>query len=80
MGEVTEEKKWELMAGAKGFLCLSKDEDFGISAVEAQMCGTPVIAYNSGGYKETVIHKKTGILFDEYTSQNSPTQYLYLKK
>ena len=69
LGEVTEEKKWELMAGAKGFLCLSKDEDFGISAVEAQMCGTPVIAYNSGGYKETVIHKKTGILFDEYTSQ-----------
>jgi glycosyltransferase involved in cell wall biosynthesis len=69
LGEVTEEKKWELMAGAKGFLCLSKDEDFGISPVEAQMCGTPVIAYNSGGYRETVVHNKTGILFDGYTSQ-----------
>jgi len=65
--EVSEEQKWKLMAEAKGFLCLSHDEDFGISAVEAQMCGTPVIAYNSGGYKETVIHNKTGILFDEYS-------------
>ncbi|MBI5358798.1 glycosyltransferase [Candidatus Amesbacteria bacterium] len=66
LGEVTEEKKWELMAGAKAFLCLSRDEDFGISAVEAQMCGTPVIAFNGGGYRETVIHNKTGILFDGY--------------
>ena len=47
----------------KSFLCLSRDEDFGISSVEAQMCGTSVIAYNGGGYRETVIHKKTGILF-----------------
>ena len=39
-------------------------EDFGISVVEAQACGTPVIALNKGGTKETVIHNKTGILFD----------------
>src|SRR3989344_1349601 len=57
------------MTNAKGFLCLSRDEDFGISSVEAQMCGTLVIAYNSGGYKETVINKKTGILFDKYTTE-----------
>ncbi|MEK7163824.1 MAG: glycosyltransferase [Patescibacteria group bacterium] len=67
LGEVTEEKKWELMSQAKAFLCLSHDEDFGISAVEAQMCGTPVIAYNGGGYRETIINGKTGILFDEYS-------------
>ncbi|KKS32977.1 MAG: Mannosyl transferase [Candidatus Amesbacteria bacterium GW2011_GWA2_42_12] len=69
LGEVSEEDKWKLMTNAKGFLCLSRDEDFGISSVEAQMCGTLVIAYNSGGYKETVINKKTGILFDEYTTE-----------
>ncbi len=68
LGEVSEEDKWKLMSNAKGFLCLSRDEDFGISAVESQMCGVPVIAFNSGGYKETVINKKTGILFEEYTS------------
>lgn len=71
LGEITEEQKWKLMSEAKGFLCLSRDEDFGISAVESQMCGTPVIAFNSGGYKETVINKKTGILFDEYTTEGA---------
>lgn len=69
LGEVTEEEKWKLMTGAKAFLCLSRDEDFGISAVESQMCGTPVIAYNGGGYKETVVPGKTGILFDEYSTE-----------
>ena len=52
----------------KSFLCLSRDEDFGISSVEAQMCGTSVIAYNGGGYRETVIPGKTGVLFGEYSS------------
>lgn len=68
LGEVSEEEKWKLMSEAKGFLCLSRDEDFGISAVESQMCGTPVIAYNSGGYRETVIPGKTGVLFEEYSA------------
>lgn len=68
LSEVSEEEKWKLMSEAKGFLCLSRDEDFGISAVESQMCGTPVIAYNSGGYRETVIPGKTGVLFEEYSA------------
>lgn len=68
LGRVTEEEKFKLMSGARGFLALAKDEDFGITPVEAQMCGTPVIAFNGGGYRETVIHKKTGILFDEYST------------
>jgi glycosyltransferase involved in cell wall biosynthesis len=38
-------------------------EDFGISPVEAQACGKPVIAYDDGGARETVIHDVTGILF-----------------
>jgi len=41
------------------------EEDFGIVPVEAQACGAPVIAYGKGGVKETVIHGKTGIFFDE---------------
>lgn len=67
LGRVSEEEKAKLMAGAKGFLALSKDEDFGITPVEAMMVGTPVIAFNGGGYKESVINKKTGILFDDYS-------------
>lgn len=67
LGEVNEVDKWKLMAEAKAFLGLSAAEDFGITAVEAQMVGTPVVAFNGGGYKETVTHKKTGILFDDYS-------------
>jgi len=68
LGEVGEEQKWKLMGQAKAFLCLSKDEDFGITSVEAQACGTPVLAYNGGGYRETVVPGKTGVLFDEYST------------
>jgi glycosyltransferase involved in cell wall biosynthesis len=68
LGYVPDEQLGQLYSGAKAFLALAKDEDFGITPVEAQMCGTPVIAYNGGGYKETV-NDKTGILFDEYSTE-----------
>lgn len=41
------------------------EEDFGIVPVEAQACGTPVIAYGKGGILETVIPGETGFFFDE---------------
>ncbi len=42
-------------------------EDFGITPVEAQACGTPVIALGQGGYLETIIDKKTGVLYKDQT-------------
>jgi glycosyltransferase involved in cell wall biosynthesis len=42
-------------------------EDFGIMCVEAQACGTPVLALDYGGYQETVINGTTGYLFPEQT-------------
>lgn len=45
------------------------EEDFGIAAVEAQACGTPVIAYDRGGITEIIQNGKTGILFPAQTSQ-----------
>jgi glycosyltransferase involved in cell wall biosynthesis len=70
VGEVTDEEKLALMAGAKAFLFASEDEDFGIVPVEAMAQGTPVIAYRSGGVQETVIDKKTGLFFDELTPES----------
>ena len=67
LGQVSDEELAKLYKGAKGFLALSKDEDFGITPVEAMLSGTPVIAFNGGGYKESVIDGKTGVLFDDYS-------------
>lgn len=54
----------EYMQRARAFV-FAAEEDFGIVLVEAQACGTPVIAYGKGGAAETVIPGETGVLFDE---------------
>ena len=48
---------------------LPGEEDFGIAPVEAQACGTPVIALGRGGALETVIDGVTGVLVAEPTAQ-----------
>ena len=57
------------MQKAKAFV-FAAEEDFGIIPVEAQACGTPVIAFGKGGTLETIVENKTGIFFQEQTSQN----------
>lgn len=52
------------LSKAKAFV-YAAEEDFGIIPVEAQACGTPVIGYNKGGLTETVIHERTGVLFND---------------
>lgn len=44
-------------------------EDFGLTPVEAQCCGKPVIAFSQGGALETVIDGKTGVFFHLQTEQ-----------
>jgi glycosyltransferase involved in cell wall biosynthesis len=70
LGEVTEKEKWELMKHAKAFVFPSEQEDFGIIPVEAMAAGTPVIALNQGGVKETVVEGKTGLFFEERTPES----------
>ncbi len=41
------------------------EEDFGLTPVEAQACGRPVVAYAAGGSLETVIDGETGVFFHE---------------
>jgi glycosyltransferase involved in cell wall biosynthesis len=48
-------------------LILPGVEDFGMTAVEAQAAGRPVIAFNRGGARETVVDGQTGVLFDDQT-------------
>jgi len=63
LGFVKDEKLWDLMTNAKAFI-FPGIEDFGITPVEAMGRGCPVIAKNKGGLTETVIHNKTGVLYD----------------
>lgn len=51
------------MQRAKAFV-FAAEEDFGITPVEAQACGTPVIAFGKGGALETVDDGVSGIFFD----------------
>ena len=61
------------MAEAKAFV-YAACEDFGIALVEAQACGTPVIAYAAGGALETVLDIRqhpetgTGLFFSSQTA------------
>ncbi len=52
----------KLYSNCIGLIATSKDEDFGMTPVEAMASGKPAIAPNEGGYKETIIDGVTGKL------------------
>ncbi len=60
----------KFMQRARAFV-FAAEEDFGITMVEAQACGTPVIAFGRGGSRDIVVdidaEAPTGVLFDEQT-------------
>ena len=72
LGYQTDDALREHLQKAKA-LVFAAEEDFGILPVEAQACGTPVIAYGKGGVSEIVrrpgTDHPTGILFMEQTDE-----------
>lgn len=53
-----------IINGALASICISKNEDFGMVAIESMACWVPVIAVNEWWYKETLIEGKTWYLLD----------------
>jgi len=66
LGYVPDEALPDLMAGCRAFIFPGL-EDFGITPVQAQAAGRPVIAYGGGGALDTVIPGVTGEYFAEMT-------------
>ena len=66
LGYQSNEVLEKYMKKAKAFV-FAAEEDFGITAVEAQACGTPIIAFGKGGALETVrpfgVSRPTGFFF-----------------
>ena len=66
LGSVTDGELRRLYARARAVL-VPAEEDFGIVPLEAQAAGTPIIAYDAGGARETVVDGVTGIRFAPQT-------------
>lgn len=64
LGRVTDEEKRDLMQKSWVFAYPSTKEGFGISAIEASACGTPVVASNVPGLRDSVRNPSTGFLVD----------------
>jgi glycosyltransferase involved in cell wall biosynthesis len=62
LGFVSEEKKVEILRRSWVHVLTSTKEGWGISNVEAAACGTPTVASDSPGLRESVVHAETGLL------------------
>jgi glycosyltransferase involved in cell wall biosynthesis len=69
LGEVDEATKLELMARARALLMpIDWPEPFGLVAIEAMACGTPVLAFRCGSMPEVIDQGVTGFLVDDMPS------------
>ena len=62
-GFVSEEEKSRVYRSARVIVQPSVKEGWGLTAIEAQSCGTPVVCADSPGLREVVVHNETGYLF-----------------
>lgn len=69
LGRISDEELISYYKGAKAFILAQKDEDFGMTPVEAGATGCPSIAFRGGGYIEAIVEGKTGVFFDELTTE-----------
>ncbi len=69
LGRVSDAQAQELLARCRAFV-FPGEEDFGITPLEANACGKPVIAFAAGGALDSVVEGVTGEFFREPTAQS----------
>ena len=69
MGRLTDEEVVYYFKHCRAFL-FPGEEDFGITPLEAQACGRPIIAYGAGGALASVIDGVTGTFFQQQTVES----------
>jgi glycosyltransferase involved in cell wall biosynthesis len=69
LGNVSRDTLLDLYQHCQAFIA-PQEEDFGISPIEAQACGRPVIAFKKGGCIETIIDNKTGVFFSHQSTKS----------
>ena len=72
LGRLSDQEVVQYYARCRGLL-FPGEEDFGITPLEAQACGRPVIAYGSGGALASVVEGITGVFFYEQTVESLAT-------
>lgn len=70
LGFVSDNKIERIFKNSKALIYASINEDFGMIPVEVMSCGLPVIAFEDGGVKESIINNKTGIFFKKYNEES----------
>lgn len=64
-GHIDEKEKAELLGSAWVFVTPSSKEGWGITVIEANACGTPCIAYDVPGLRDSIRDGRTGLLIKE---------------
>ena len=69
LGRLSDDEVRQQMSRCRAFIFPGED-DFGITPVEVQACGRPVIAYGAGGALATVVEGSTGLFFNNQTPES----------
>lgn len=69
LGHVSDEERKQLMSRAKAVIVAAL-EDYGLVPIEANVSGTPVIAYGAGGVLDTQVPGKTGVFFHRQSPES----------
>ena len=77
LGFADSEVKVEVLRKCELVVNPSSKEGWGLTVIEANACGTPVIASNVPGLKDSVVHEKTGLLFEFGNSRELAEKIIY---